>query len=129
MDDQITRELWLEASAHDVWQAVTAEDWLADETQLELWPGGEARFECADGARTGWVEEARPPGEGGTEGRLAFWWARDGAPASRVEITIDEQSEGTRLHIVEARPLDRLDLMGVPLARIGGRSYGPALAV
>jgi uncharacterized protein YndB with AHSA1/START domain len=128
MGDQVRRELWLDASAEELWEAVTADGWLAVEARLDLVPGGDAWFRCDDGLRTGWVEEAQAPGNGTREGRLAFWWAADGEPASRVEITIDEHAEQTRLRIREARPVEVVDLVGLPLSRIGGRSYGPALA-
>ena len=60
--------------------------------------------------------------------RLTFWWAVDDEPASRVELRIDERDTGTRLRIVETRPLEVLDLVGVPLPRAGGGAgYGPAL--
>jgi hypothetical protein len=127
MAELVHKELWLQASARAVWDAVTAHGWLADEVELELRPGGEASFRSGDGERRGWVEEASPPAAEGREGRLAFWWARDGEPATRVELTIDELSAGTRLQVVEARPLDALDLVGLPLPGRGGREYGPAL--
>jgi uncharacterized protein YndB with AHSA1/START domain len=121
MTDRIEREVWLDAPASEVWDAVTSDGWLADEVELELAPGGDAHFRSRDGTRTGWVEEASAPT------RLAFWWAIDGEPATRVELTISERDEATRLRVVETRPLEVLDLIGTPLARIGGRSYGPAL--
>lgn len=127
MDDRVQRELWLEASAQEVWEAVTEASWMAEEAQLELCPGGEAWFLCEDGERIGWVEEAQPPASDGRAGRLAFWWAAEGEPASRVELTVEELAHGTRVRVVEARPLEILDLVGMPLRRSDGRSYGPAL--
>ena len=127
MDDRVHRELWLDASAREVWEAVTGEGWLAEDVHLELWPGGEAWFRDGDTVRTGWVEEAVVPLEDGGAARLAFWWEADGEPASRVELTIDEIDARTRLRIVEARPLEVLDLVGMPLSRRDGRTYGPAL--
>lgn len=127
MEDLVRRELWLKARAREVWDAVIADGWLAEQVDLELWPGGEASFRCADGQRQGWVEEACAPGDEDQQGRLAFWWARDGEAASRVELTIDELRDGTRLRVVEARPLDAVDLVGLPLPGRGGRAYGPAL--
>jgi hypothetical protein len=51
MTDLIERELELPASPVEVWQALTdpawLQDWLADKVELELWPGGDARFEIA----------------------------------------------------------------------------------
>jgi hypothetical protein len=127
MSDRVAREIWLEASAPEVWEAVIDGSWLADEVALELTPGGDAWFRCGDEVRRGWVEEACAPDANRPDGRLAFWWALDDEPASRVELKIQARGTDTRLYIVETRPLDRLDLVGVPLPGVGGASYGPAL--
>jgi uncharacterized protein YndB with AHSA1/START domain len=139
MTEQIEREMELPAAPIDVWRALTDPawlvSWLADEADLELWPGGEARFRIGDDVRVGWVEEVAPP-RGGDEpdsdqgaGRLTFWWAVEPEPASRVEIELQPLPGGaTRLRLVETRPLDILDLVGVPLPGHGGARYGPALA-
>ncbi len=122
MSERIERELLLDASVEDVRQAVTAEDWLADLVEFELYPGGDALFRDADGSvKTGWVEEVHAPE------RLAFWWSYEGDPATRVELTIAPYGDAVRLRVVETRPLDVLDLVGTPLPGSGGRSYGPAL--
>ena len=131
MTDTIQREIELPAPIETVWQAVTdpetLSEWLADEIELELWPGGDARFVSGDEVRTGWVEEISPPGSDGT-GRLAFWWAVDDEPASRVCFSVSRRGEdSTLLRIVEARPLEVLDLVGVPLPGVGGTRFGPAL--
>ncbi len=136
MIDLIERELDLPASPADVWRAMTdpawLAGWLADEVQLELTPGGEARFVLGEELRTGWVEEVSAPGTVDRDqpglGRLAFWWARDDEPASRVELVLTPISElQTRLRVAETRPLEILDLIGVPLPGHGGIRYGPAL--
>jgi uncharacterized protein YndB with AHSA1/START domain len=122
MSDRIERELTVPATPEEVWEAVTADGWLADEVELTLEPGGDARFSCDDSVKTGWVEEVREAE------RLAFWWAADGEPATRVELTLEPYGDdATRLRVVETRPLDMLDLVGIPLHGIGGPSYGPAL--
>jgi uncharacterized protein YndB with AHSA1/START domain len=121
MTDRIEREVWLPASADDVWDAVIEDGWLADEVELELWPGGEATFRTDDSVKTGWVEEVCVPS------RLAFWWAEDGEPATRVELTLHEYEDEVRLRVVESRPLELLDLVGIPLDGSEGRTYGPAL--
>ena len=51
----------------------------------------------------------------------------DDEPASRVELKIEERDAGSRLRVVETRPLEVLDLVGVPLPGAGGSTYGPAL--
>ncbi len=133
MTDLIEREVEFPASPTEVWQALTdpawLQAWLADEVELELWPGGDARFAIAGRVREGWVEEVTAPTDDGRRpGRLAFWWAQDDEPASRVELALSATADGTRLRVVETRPLHVLDLVGTPLpGSAGGRTYGPAL--
>jgi uncharacterized protein YndB with AHSA1/START domain len=121
MSDRIERDVWLPATPEAVWEAVTGDGWLADRVDLDLNPGGDAEFESDGCVRTGWVEDVSAPE------RLSFWWAVDDEPASRVELKLQPQADGTRLRIVETRPLDRLDLVGVPLPGTSGASFGPAL--
>lgn len=121
MTDRIERELLLPARPGDVWEVVTRDGWLAEQVEIEPVPGGEAAFADRDGVRTGWVEEARAPE------RLVFWWGADGEPGSRVELTLTPEGEGTRVRVVETRPLELLDLAGIPLPGPGGARYGPAL--
>jgi len=122
MSDRIERELTLPATPEEVWEAVTGDGWLADEVELTLEPGGDARFSSGDSVKTGWVEDVREAE------RLAFWWAADGEPATRVELTLEPYgNDATTLKVAETRPLDVLDLVGMPLYGIGGPSYGPAL--
>jgi uncharacterized protein YndB with AHSA1/START domain len=131
MADRIERELVVEAPLADVWDAVIDGSWLADEVDLDLRPGGDASFRGADWERSGWVEEVSGPSQTrGRFARLAFWWAQDGEPATRVELTIEPEDEElplTRLRVVETRPLEVLDLVGMPLPGFGGSSHGPAL--
>jgi uncharacterized protein YndB with AHSA1/START domain len=131
MTDSIAREMDFTASPAEVWEALTdpgwLTSWLADGVELELWPGGEARFALGDSVRSGWVEEVSAPAGDGDGGRLAFWWGDDGEPASRVELSVLPLDRGTRLRVVETRPLELLDLVGVPLPGQAGRRFGPAL--
>jgi hypothetical protein len=133
MSERIERRLWLAASPEDVWDVVTSADWLADEVSLDLRPGGDASFRTRDEHRSGWVEEASSPsGTPDRSGRLAFWWSTGDEPASRVELTLEpargwDGPDGTRLRIVESRPLDVLDLIATPLPGSSGSIYGPAL--
>ncbi len=144
--ESIERELDLPASPAEVWESLTDPDllaqWLADEVTLELRPGGEASFRVGDELRSGWVEEivapvqaepvqAEPDQAERDRARLTFWWAPDGEPASRVQLTlIALNTDTTRLRIVESRPLEILDLIGVPLpgqAGHGNPRSGPLL--
>ena len=126
MTEQVERELLVPARPEQVWEVITGSGWLADEVTLELLPGGEARFRCSGSAREGWVEEAVTP-DGGP-GRLVFWWAENDQPASRVELTLEpDGEEWTRLRVLETRPLEVLDLVGVPVPGSPDANRGPAL--
>ena len=133
MTDLVARELDLNVSPADAWLALTDPDWLsmwlADEVSLDCVPGGEARFRFEEEVREGWVEEVSPPGaDQDSSGRLAFWWAHDDEPATRVELELEPIEGGrTRLRVAESRPLEILDLVGVPLPGYGRSGYGPAL--
>lgn len=131
MADQIERELLLPAPPEELWEVVTSPGWLALDVQFELTPGGEASFESEDFSKRGWVEEATPPGTADeTGGRLVFWWAEDDQPATRVELTlVPEGQHSTRLRVVEARPLEVLDLVGMPLPGQVDGTRGPAMLV
>jgi hypothetical protein len=127
MADRIERDLLLPVSPAEAWQALTdpalLAEWLADEVVLDLRPGGDATFRTDGQLRTGWVEEVTPPE------RLAFWWSDAGQPATRVELTLEPADGGAaRLRVVECRPLEILDLVGIPLPGAGGGTFGPALA-
>lgn len=124
MLDQIERELIVDAPPEEVWDVVTSSGWLATEVQFDMVPGGEASFSCEDWSKQGWVEEAAAPA------RLIFWWSGDGEPATRVELTLEREGEAqTRLRVVEARPLEVLDVVGIPLAGGPTSSHGPAMLV
>jgi hypothetical protein len=128
MTDRIEREQLLPATTEEVWEFVTGGDWLADEVHLDLRPGGDALFVSGGERKSGWVEEASPPPDPDSPGRLVFWWAADGEPASRVELELEPAGWAcTRLRVLESRPLELLDLVGMPLPGSPGQSYGPAL--
>ncbi len=128
MLERIERELLLPAPIEDVWDTITAPGWLADEVELELVPGGEARFGSGEGTRTGWVEQADAPDAERASAQLIFWWSTDDEPATRVELTLaPETPSSTRLHVLEERPLDALDLVGIPLPGTSQPDRGPML--
>ena len=125
--ERIDRDVLIPASPDDVWTVITGHGWLAEQVELELTPGGDARFSDPGSERTGWVEEARAPSADG-QGRLVFWWGPEGEPATRVELTLAPHGEtSTRLWVVESRPLEALDLVGLPLPGQGGMTRGPAM--
>ncbi|HWF35653.1 MAG TPA: SRPBCC domain-containing protein [Solirubrobacteraceae bacterium] len=128
MTDRIERELELPAPSDEVWEALTDPErlagWLADEVSFDLRPGGDASFREGDIVRRGWVEEVSPPDTEG-DGRLAFWWASDDEPATRVELTLAPAPGGTRLRVVETRPLELVDAIASPLFGSGSASFDP----
>ena len=133
MTDRIERICELDVAPGAVWRALTDPawlcTWLADEAELELEPGGEARFVVEGRERAGWVEEVIAPADE-RGGRLSFWWQEADEPASRVTFELEPADGGTRLRIAETRPLEVLDLVGIPLRTAGGAgdsSFGPAL--
>jgi uncharacterized protein YndB with AHSA1/START domain len=131
--DRVRRQCELTAPPEIVWRALTDPEWLsqwlADSVEIDLVPGGEARFVVEGQTRSGWVEEVCPPTDDGI-GHISFWWQGDEEAASRVCLEIEPGAEGTRLRVTEARPLEILDLVGIPLhdeSVSGGGSSGPAL--
>jgi hypothetical protein len=129
MPERIERELTIAATVAEVWDVVTTDGWLADEVAFELCAGGEAWFRSGAEERRGWVEDVRGPGAGSEDqARLCFWWAADAEAASRVELTIDAAGDELAVvRVAETRPLELLDLVGIPLPGNGGQTYGPAL--
>ncbi len=121
MSEKIEREVVVQAPAEEVWEAVTGDGWLAEEVQLDLRPGGDACFRSGDELKAGWIEDVLAPE------RLVFWWGADDEPATRVELLLREDDERTVLRVVETRPLELLDLVGMPMRHVGGRTFGPAL--
>jgi len=99
----------------DAWWAMVESDWLGEDVRIDPRPGGEV-------LPGGFVEEADPPH------RLVFWWSEPGAEGSRVEITLEELDEGTRVRVVESRPLAILDAYGSDLGSAIGIQGPQALA-
>jgi uncharacterized protein YndB with AHSA1/START domain len=105
----VEREITIPATPAEVWPAVTHADevsrWFGADVELDVRPGGRGVFRWSDGTeRHAVVEEVEP------EHRLSFRWlpfqhtaARDveAIPSTRVEITLDEVAEGTRVRVVE----------------------------
>jgi uncharacterized protein YndB with AHSA1/START domain len=111
----IRREIILPAPREEVWEALTEParlaEWFANDVDLDLRPGGGASFRWSNGeTRTATVTEVEP------ERRLAFEWDDEG----EVAFTLDDDTEGTRLTVVETSPewTAALDLQASALARV-----------
>jgi len=95
----IRREIVLDAPREEVWEALTdperLEDWFANDVELELRPGGGARFRWSNGEERHATVTEVEPGE-----KLAFEWDDDG----EVEFTLADEDEGTRLVVTETEP-------------------------
>src|SRR5947209_18279018 len=95
----IVKEIVLPAGRDDVWEALTdakrLEDWFANDVDLDLRPGGGASFRWANGE-----ERHATVTEVDHERRLAVEWDDDGA----VELTLDDDADGTPLTVVESSP-------------------------
>lgn len=95
----MTREIVFPVAPDEVWEALTdpeqLEEWFANDVELDAQEGGEGVFRWDDGeVRHATVVEAAP-GE-----RLVLDWDDDG----RVELTLEETEEGTRLFVRESTP-------------------------
>jgi len=83
-EETITREVEVQASPEQVWEA------LATEQGRERWLG--------EPERDIHVEAADPPR------RLAWWWGSEGEPFTRVEFQIVALPAGTRVVVTERAP-------------------------
>jgi uncharacterized protein YndB with AHSA1/START domain len=106
MKDAVERELLVPEAPEEVWRSLSQPGWLGDDASIELWPAGEVRA----GERSGFVEEADEPR------RLVFWWSVPGEEASRVELDLEEEDDGTRVRVTESRPLEILSVRARDLA-------------
>jgi uncharacterized protein YndB with AHSA1/START domain len=115
--DSIEREVVIEAPVERVWELVTKAEhlgrWFGDAgAEVDLRPGGALELRWTEhGASRGRVEAVEPP-------RLfVFRWAPYKDPggvdptdgnSTRVEFTLSEEGDGTRLRVVESG-FDALD--------------------
>jgi uncharacterized protein YndB with AHSA1/START domain len=106
MDPVVERELTVPDTPEEVWDSLSEPAWLGDDAEIELRPDGEVRA----GDRSGFVEEVEAPR------RLTFWWSADGEESTRVEVELEEREDGTRVRVLESRPLALLDAVGPELA-------------
>ena len=120
---EVEREMMVPGTPEEAWLAVIESDWLGEDVRIDPRPDGEVSVRDEDGARGGFVEEAEPPH------RLVFWWSEPGAESRRVEITLEPMEEGTRVRVIESRPLAVLDAYGADLGSAIGMRGPQALAV
>jgi hypothetical protein len=135
--EEVTLELWPGGEATFKIAGVVHLGWVEEVQAPGQDPDGWVEEVQAPGQDPdGWVEEVQAPpriphdpGDPAQEAaRLTFWWAPEGRPASRVELVLYPGADGgTRLRIAETRPLEMLDLVGIPLPGHGGARFGPAL--
>ena len=108
MENQVTREIELDATPDEVWQALTDPEqlagWLGTEAEIEAHPGGALAIETEDGSREGWIEEYEPAR------RLTIWWSNGDEDTARVQFDLEEEAGRTRLVVTETRPLAALEL-------------------
>jgi uncharacterized protein YndB with AHSA1/START domain len=111
----IEREIVLPSPREEVWEALTEperlEDWFANDVDVDLRPGGGARFRWANGEeRQAIFTEVEP------ERRLAFTWEDEGL----VEFTLEDVPDGTRLTVIETSPAwsTALELSAFALATV-----------
>jgi hypothetical protein len=115
---EVTREIVLPLDRDAAWAAVADLDrWLAEESALELRPGGEGELTLPGGATRFATVEDVEPGE-----RLSFWWHAPDALATRVELTLADAAQGTRVVVVESGYAGA-PVCGTPWA--GGADCGP----
>jgi uncharacterized protein YndB with AHSA1/START domain len=100
----IRREIVLPAPREEVWEALTEperlEDWFANDVDLDLRPGGGASFRWSNGEERHATVTEVDPGR-----RLAFEWDGDSfEDRGEVELTLDDDADGTRLTVIESSP-------------------------
>jgi uncharacterized protein YndB with AHSA1/START domain len=123
--DETSSELTVPASAEETWDALTdperLADWLAEDAELDLRPGGELAVRVDDERRSGFFEEIEPPR------RLVFWWGPEEGEPTRVEIELEPDGEDTRVRVVESRPLQVLDARGIEVESWPGGASSPQM--
>ena len=113
----IIREIVLPAPRDDVWEALTdperLKDWFANTVELDLRPGGVARFRWGNGE-----ERHATFTEVETGRRLAFDWDDD--DEGEVEFTLEDDADGTRLTVIESSPAwsTAIEFQASALARV-----------
>src|SRR4029453_19267719 len=113
---EVTREIVFPLPPDEVWEALTdpeqLEEWFANDVELDAQEGGEGVFRWDDGEERHVRVVEAAPGEG-----LLLDWAAEG----RVELTLEEIEEGTRLFVRESTPefSTALELRALAMSYVG----------
>jgi uncharacterized protein YndB with AHSA1/START domain len=116
--ESIERAIVVSGTPAEVWPAVTdgeeISEWFGAEAELDPRPGGRGVFRWPDGASRHVVVEEVEPAHRLTFRWLPFQRTVDGdivlLPSTRVEITLDEVEDGTRVRVVERPQLPARDV-------------------
>jgi uncharacterized protein YndB with AHSA1/START domain len=108
MQDIIERTTFIPVDIEFVWVALTSAEgirsWFGDEVEIDLRPGGEARFGWTEYGATSHaivVEVNRPT-------YFSYRWAAkgveraDAGPSTLVEFLLEAQDRGTSVHVRES---------------------------
>ena len=100
---RVERSVVLPVPPEDVWPALADQarlaGWIGGHVELEARPGGRVVVADEDGERWGTVERFEP----GRALVLRLWRRAGGLSGTRMEFTLDDVDEGTRLTVVESR--------------------------
>jgi uncharacterized protein YndB with AHSA1/START domain len=116
----VEREVEVPATREETWRALTDPEqlgeWLASDAELDLRPGGVLTVRTNGETREGFFEEISEPD------RLVFWWGEPDGELTRVQIDLDDLEDGTRVRVVEGRPLVTVDAIdaGIEFEAGGG---------
>jgi uncharacterized protein YndB with AHSA1/START domain len=96
---EVTREIVFPVPPDEVWKALTdpdhLEEWFANDVELDPREGGKGVFRWGDGEEKRATVVEAAPGE-----RLVLDWDDEG----KVEFTLEEVEDGTRLLVRESTP-------------------------
>jgi uncharacterized protein YndB with AHSA1/START domain len=126
MELHVRRELVLPLERAAAWPLIAdpaeLESWFADAVDLDVEPGAEGSVTVEGEERRALVEEVAV-----CRRVVLRWWDGDG-DASVVELTLDDDADGTRLTVLEL-PVRTLQAVGAALERGLPASPGPTMAV